>query len=94
MVLLYLVGNVINIKHIMRKRFKTSRLCSSENYVISKKLHKAFLIEEHNKNALVLEHIIEKHSTKKAFVRCFGELLPITLDEAEKIGTSVTIIWL
>ena len=57
-------------------------------------MHKAFLIEEHNKNALVLEHIIEKHSTKKAFVRCFGELLPITLEEAERIGTSVTIIWL
>ena len=78
----------------MRKSFKTSTLCSSEHYVISKKLHKAFLIEEHNKNAVVLEHIIEKHSTKKAFVRCFGELMPITLDEAERIGTSVTIIWL
>ena len=78
----------------MRKRFKTNRLCSSDNYTISKKLHKAFLVEEHNKNAVVLEHIIEKHSTKKAFVRCFGELMPITLEEAERIGTSVTILWL
>ena len=78
----------------MRQRFKQSRVYSSDNYVISKKLHKAFLVEEHNKNAVVLEHIIEKHSTKKAFVRCFGELMPITLEEAEKIGTSVTIIWL
>ena len=78
----------------MRKRFKTSRLCSSENYIISKRMYKAFLIEEHNKNALVLEHIITKNSTKKAFVRCFGELMPITLEEAERIGTSVTIIWL
>ena len=78
----------------MRQRFKTSRLCSSDNYTISKKLHKAFLIEEHNKNALILEHIITKNSTKKAFVRCFGELMPITSAEAERIGTSVTIIWL
>ena len=78
----------------MRKRFKTSRLCSSDNYIISKRLYKTFLIEEHNKNALVLEHIITKNSTKKAFVRCFGELLPITLEEAKRIGTSVTIIWL
>lgn len=85
---------MINIKYIMRKRFKTSRLCSSDNYIISKKLHKAFLIEEHNKNAVVLEHIIEKCSTKKAFVRVFGELMPITIEEAERIGTSVTIIWL
>ena len=78
----------------MRKRFKQSRVCSSDNYVLSKKLHKAFLIEEHNKNAVVIEHIIEKCSTKKAFVRCFGEFMPITLEEAERIGTSVTIIWL
>ena len=78
----------------MRKRFKTSRLCSSDKYVISKRLYKAFLIEEHNKNAVVLEHIITKNSTKKAFVRCFGELIPITIEEAERIGTSVTVIWL
>ena len=78
----------------MRKRFKQSRVCSSDNYTLSKKLHKAFLIEEHNKNAIVLEHIITKHSTKKAFVRCFGELIPITVEEAERIGTSVTVIWL
>lgn len=78
----------------MRQKFKRSRVCSSDNYVISKKLHKAFLIEEHDKNAVVLEHIITKHSTKKAFVKCFGELMPITLEEAERIGTSVTIIWL
>ena len=78
----------------MRKRFKQTRVCSSDNYTLSKKLHNAFLIEEHNKNAVVLEHIITKHSTKKAFVRCFGELMPITLDEAERIGTTVTIIWL
>ena len=78
----------------MRQRFKTSRLCSSDNYIISKKLHKAFLVEEHNKNAVVLEHIITKNSTKKAFVRCFGELIPITVEEAERIGTTVTVIWL
>lgn len=78
----------------MRKRFKQSRVCSSDNYTLSKKLHKVFLIEEHNKNAVVLEHIIEKRSTKKAFVRCFGELMPITIEEAERIGTSVTILWL
>ena len=78
----------------MRQRFKINRLCSSDNYIISKRIHKACFIEEHNKNALVLEHIIERHSTKKAYVRCFGELMPITLDEAERIGTSVTILWL
>ena len=78
----------------MRKRFKQTRVCSSDNYTLSRKLHKAFLIEEHNKNAVVLEHIITKNSTKKAFVRVFGELMPITIEEAERIGTSVTIIWL
>lgn len=78
----------------MRQRFKQSRVCSSDNYVLSKKLHKAYLIEEHNNNAVVLEHIIEKRTIKKAFVRVFGELMPITLEEAETIGTSVEILWL
>lgn len=78
----------------MRKRFKQSRVCSSDNYVLSKRLHKAFLVEEHNKNAVVLEHIIERNSTKKAYVKCFGKLMPITIEEAEKIGTAVTVIWL
>ena len=78
----------------MRKRFKQSRICSSDNYVLSKRLHKVFLMEEHNKNAVVLEHIIEKHSTKKAYVKCFGELIPITVEEAEIIGKSVTVLWL
>lgn len=78
----------------MRQRFKTSRLCSSDNYVISKKLHKAFLIEEHNKNAVIIEHIITKHSTKKAYVKCFGKLMPITVEEAKELGTAITVIWL
>ena len=78
----------------MRKRFKTSRLCSSDNYVISKKLHKAFLVEEHNKNAVIIEHIIERHSTKKAYVKCFGKLMPITVEEAKELGTAITVIWL
>ena len=78
----------------MRPRFKTNRVCSSDNYILSKRLHKAFLVEEHNKNAVVIEHIIEKNSTKKAYVKCFGKLMPITIEEAEKIGTAVTVIWL
>ena len=78
----------------MTKRFKTSRWCSSDNYIISKRIHKDFLIEEHNKNAVVLEHIIEKHSTKKAYVKCFGKLMPITVEEAKELGTAVTVIWI
>ena len=78
----------------MRTRFKQSRVCSSDNYILSKKLHKAYLIEKHNNNAIVLEHIIEKRTIKKAFVKVFGELMPISLEEAETIGTSVEILWL
>ena len=78
----------------MRQRFKQSRVCSSDNYVLSKKLHKAFLVEEHNKNAVVLEHIITKNSIKKAYVKCFGKLMPITVEEAKELGTAVTVIWI
>lgn len=78
----------------MRKRFKTNRLCSSDNYSLSRKLHREFLKDEHNNNAVVIEQIVTKHCIKKAYVKCFGELVPITLDEARNIETIATVIWL
>ena len=77
--LLYLVGNVINIKYIMRKRFKTSRLCSSDNYIISKRIHKQDIINSHNNNKAVIATIVERRTNKIPYVRVFGELMQMTL---------------
>ena len=75
----------------MRKKFKINRLCSSDNYILSKKLHREYLVEEHNNNAVIIEQIVTSRP-KRAYVRCFGELIPITIEEASTITT--TVIWL
>lgn len=78
----------------MRQRFKTDRICSSDNYNLSRKIHKAFLMEEHKENTVILEQIITENSTKKAYVKCFGKLIPLTKDEVCKMEESITVIWL
>lgn len=80
------------MKH--KKRFKENRLCSSDNYELSRRVHKCFIIREHRRNISEIE-IITKiiPTTKRAFVKCFEELIPITLEEANRIQTTINIIW-
>ena len=67
--------------------------CDSFDEMMQKaeKLHREYLVEEHNNNAVIIEQIVTSRP-KKAYVRCFGELLPITIEEASTITT--TVIWL
>lgn len=78
----------------MRQRFKVDRICSSDNYTLSRKIHKAFLMEEHKENTVAIKQIFTETSTKKAYVKCFGKLIPLTENEVYKIEESVTVIWL
>lgn len=77
----------------MKRRFKRSRICSSENYELSRKVHIQYLRELHYKNVVLIEEIVKISNVKRAYVKCFGELIPITLEEAHKIEKSVTIIY-
>ena len=76
----------------MRQRFKTSRLCSSDNYVISKKIHKQDIINSHNNNKAIIAAIVERR-TKIPYVRVFGELMQISIEEATEINNTITVIW-
>lgn len=78
----------------MRQRFKVDRICSSDNYTLSRKIHKAFLMEKHLENTVITKQVITENSTKKAYVKCFGKLIPLTEHEVYKIEESVTVIWL
>ena len=62
----------------MRERFKTTRVCSSDNYALSKKLHKQELSKNHCKlqEMLVKEEIILK---KVAYIKVFGKFIPLKL---------------
>lgn len=75
----------------MRKSFKVNRICSSENYELSRKYHIDYLKKEHLKNIEIIESM-EIKIVKKAYVRCFGELVPITEEEAKMLKT-MTIIY-
>ena len=61
----------------MRERFKATRVCSSDNYALSKKLHKQELSKNHCKlqEMLVKEEIVLK---KVAYIKVFGKFIPLT----------------
>ena len=73
-----------------RTKFRKSRICSSDNYILSKEIYKSYLLEHHTKNIKVIESYTE---IKCAYIKCFGKLIPITEQEAHLIQSTVTIIW-
>ena len=78
----------------MRQRFKTSRICSSDNYILSKRVHVRSIIDFHNNNKALVETIIEKRVHKIPYVKVFGKLVQISIEEATQIDTTITVIWL
>lgn len=75
-----------------RCRVNVTAVCSSRNYRQSKKLHKDYLKRNHEMfmEMVVKEEIILR---KRAYIKCFGELIAITPDEAIKLKETVTIIY-
>lgn len=73
----------------MRGRFKTTRVCSSDNYTLSKKLHMSMLEENHE----VFMKMVTKKETvikKQAYVKV---LMAITPSEVARFEKEITIIW-
>lgn len=79
----------------MRKRFKVDRVCSSENYTLSRKYHVEFLEKEHKTNSVILQKYQEVRITNKGipYVKCFGKLIQITAEEAETLKGISTVVW-
>ena len=73
-----------------RTKFRKSRICSSDNYILSREIYKNYLSEHHTKNIKVIESYAE---IKCAYIKCFGKLILITNQEAYLIQSTVTIIW-
>lgn len=40
-----------------RNRFRVCRLCSSDNYEVSKELHREYLKQEHDNNTTIVQEI-------------------------------------
>lgn len=76
----------------MRERFKTTRVCSSDNYALSKKLHKQELSKNHCKlqEMLVKEEIVLK---KVAYIKVFGKFIPLSSMEIPLYESKTEIIY-
>lgn len=62
----------------MRKRVNRAAICSSENYVGSKKLHRQMLEEKHKSFCFVITNTAApKHKT----IKVFGKDMQVTVDE-------------
>lgn len=73
----------------MRKRFKRSAICSSDNYEASRKAHIEFLKERHSNfcGLAVSDRMSADTSTKERYIpkfktiRVFGKEMVITIEE-------------
>ena len=76
----------------MRERFKTTRVCSSDNYALSKKLHKQELSKNHCKlqEMLVKEEIVLR---KVAYIKVFGKFIPLSSMEIPLYEGKTEIIY-
>lgn len=84
-----------------RKRKKQGAICSSTNYRQSRQQYYDYLRRWHNEHVEEIERIsasIEVTTSikviyKRAFIRVFGELIPITIEEAEILKETTVIIY-
>lgn len=69
----------------MRKKINRKAICSSDNYELSKKVHKEYLREIH-------ENFNIEITVKIPYIKCFGTLVKITIEETKHIEPTL-IIW-
>jgi hypothetical protein len=74
-----------------RKRFNRCLICSSENYEVTHRTHKKYIIEEHEKN----QQLLEKIASKIPYTKVFGKLVQIPKDKVDfYISINIKIIYL
>ena len=76
----------------MRQRFKINRICSSNNYELSKKTHQKELKDNHNKlQSMIIE---EKITIKRAaYIKVFGKFIPIESSEIPLYENKTELIY-
>ena len=69
----------------MRKRFKASRIASSDNYELSRRIHSQYLKRWHNIEVITTSLVIKEQK----YIRVFGELIPISEEELRTHSTLI-----
>lgn len=75
-----------------RQRFNASRVCSSDNYTLSQRIHHNELVKNHSRfqEMLVKEEIVLK---KTAYIKVFGRFIPLTSVEIPLYEGKTEIVW-
>lgn len=75
-----------------RQRFNTSRVCSTDNYALSQRIHRNELAKNHSRlqEMLLKEEIVLK---KTAYIKVFGRLVPLTSVEIPLYEGKTEIVW-
>ena len=75
-----------------RTRFNTSRVCSTDNYALSQRIHHKELAKNHSRlqEMLVKEEIVLK---KTAYIKVFGRFIPLTSVEIPLYKGKTEIVW-
>lgn len=77
----------------MRKRFNSNRICSSENYEVSQRVHRDYITRFHDENSVEIKRVTESVEVKqRCYVSCFGKLIELTEIDAVRIEQSVKVI--
>lgn len=73
----------------MRKRFKMSRIASSDNYELSRKTHAMYLQRFHEENIEVISSTLVIKEQK--YIRVFGKLIPVSEEELRIHNTLISV---
>lgn len=73
----------------MRKRFKMSRIASSDNYELSRKIHAMYLQRFHEANIEVISSTLVIKEQK--YIRVFGKLIPVSEEELRIHNTLISV---
>lgn len=71
----------------MRKRFKMSRIASSDNYELSRKIHAMYLQRFHEENIESSTLVIKEQK----YIRVFGKLIPVSEEELRIHNTLISV---
>lgn len=72
----------------MRKRFKMSRIASSDNYELSRKIHAMYLLHEEEVITEISSTLVIK---EQKYIRVFGKLIPVSEEELRTHNTLISV---
>lgn len=74
----------------MKSHFKLSRICSSDNYDLSRRVHEQF---EANRNNCNKQVTTRTNRGLNPYIKVFDSMMPISQNEVNRVKNSASVIW-